>query len=162
MPQTPGIWRYTSRKTTFTLCVDDFGIQYFSKANADHLIDVIQDTYECSIDWKGTQYCGLTLAWNDPEGYVNISMPVYVKKSINKFNHKPPKRPEHALHDWTAPICGQQTQQQATQESTAPLLPPDGKQLVQEITGTFLYYGLGIDSIILITLNNTNGQKSTA
>ena len=38
MPQTPGLWRHTSLKTTFTLCVDDFGIQYFSKADANHLI----------------------------------------------------------------------------------------------------------------------------
>ena len=36
MPQTPGLWRHTSRKTALTLCVDDFGIQYFSKADADH------------------------------------------------------------------------------------------------------------------------------
>ena len=46
MPQTPGLWRHTSCKTTFTLCVDDFGIQYFSKAEADYLIDAIQNTYE--------------------------------------------------------------------------------------------------------------------
>ena len=61
MPHTPGLWRHTSRTTTFTLCVDNVGIQYFSKADADHLIDTTQDTYECSIDWKGAQYCGLTL-----------------------------------------------------------------------------------------------------
>ena len=67
MPQTPGLWRHTSSKTTFTLCVNDFGIQYFSKADADHLIEAIQDTYKCSIDWKGPQYCGLTLAWNSPK-----------------------------------------------------------------------------------------------
>ena len=80
-------------------------------------------------------------------------MPGYVKKSLNKFNHKPPKLPEHAPHDWTAPIYGQQTQQRATQASTAPLLPPDGKQRIQAIVGTFLYYGLGINSTILVTLN---------
>ena len=109
MPQTHRLWRYTSCKTTFTLYVDDFGIQYFSKADADHLIDSIQDTYECSIYWEGTQYCGLTLAWNYPKGYVNISMPGYVKKALNKFNQKKPKRPEHALHSWTVPIYGQRT-----------------------------------------------------
>ena len=114
MPQTLRLWRHISRKTTFTLFVDNFGIQYFSKSDVNHLIDAIQDTYECSINWKGTQYCGLALAWNYPEGYVDISMPGYVKKSLNKFNHKPPKRPEHAPHDWTAPIYGQQTQQRAT------------------------------------------------
>ena len=72
-------------------------------------------------------------------------MPGYVKKALKKFNNKPPKRPEHAPHNWTAPIYGQRTQQRSTQESTAPLLPPSEKQLVQEITGTFLYYGLVID-----------------
>ena len=50
MPLTPGLWRHTSLKTTFTLCFDNFGIQYFSKADADHLINAIQYTYECSID----------------------------------------------------------------------------------------------------------------
>ena len=89
-------------------------------------------------------------------------MPGYVNKYLNKFNHKPPKRPEHAPHNWTAPIYGQQTQQRATQASTTPLLPPDGKQRIQAIVGTFLYYGLGIDSTILVTLNNIGGQQSTA
>ena len=111
MSQTPGLWKHTSRRTTFTLCVDNFGVHYFSKDDADHLIDAIRATCECSIDWEGTKYCGLTLAWNYRKEYVDISMPVYVKKALNKFNHKPPKGPEHAPHDWKAPIYGQQTQQ---------------------------------------------------
>ena len=138
MSQTPRLWKHTSIRTTFTLCVDNFGVHYFSKDNADHLIDAIRATYECSIDWEGAQYCGLALAWNYPEEYVDISMPGYLKKALKKFNHKPPKRPEHAPHDWTAPIYGQRTQQQATQASTAPLLPPDRKQRIQAIVGTFL------------------------
>ena len=162
MPQTPGLWKHTSRRTTFTLCVDDFGIQYFSKVDADHLIDAIQATYEFSIYWEGTQYCGLTLAWKYPKEYVDFSMPGYVKKAPNKFNHKSPKCPEHIPHDWTAPNYVQQTQQRATQESTTPLLPPDEKKQVQEITGNFLCYGLGIHSTILVTLNEIGGQQSTA
>ena len=67
MPQPPGLWKHTSHRTTFTLYVEDFGIQYFSKDDADHLIDTIQATYECSINWEGTQYCGLTFAWNYPK-----------------------------------------------------------------------------------------------
>ena len=86
----------------------------------------------------------------------------YVKKDLNTFNHKPPRRPEHAPHDWTAPIYGQRTQQQAIQASIAPLLPPGGKQRIQAIVGTFLYYGLGIDSTILVTLNEIGSQQSTA
>ena len=62
----------------------------------------------------------------------------YMKKALKKFNHKTQKRPEHALHDWTVPIYGQRAQQQSTQASTATLLPPDKKQQVQAIVGTFL------------------------
>ena len=51
MPQTPGPWKHTYRRTTFTLFVDNFGIHYFSKDDSDHLIDAICTTYECSIDW---------------------------------------------------------------------------------------------------------------
>ena len=55
MPQPPRLWKHTSRRTTFTLCVDNFGIQFFSKDDAYYLIDAIQTTYERSIDWEGTQ-----------------------------------------------------------------------------------------------------------
>ena len=85
-----------------------------------------------------------------------------MKKDLKKFNHKPPKCPEHAPQDWIAPIYGQRTQQRATQASTAPLLLLDEKQRFQAIVGTFLYYGLGIDSTILITLNKIGDQQSTA
>ena len=47
IPQIPGLWKYTYCRKTFTLCVDDFGIQYFSKDDANHLINAIRATYEC-------------------------------------------------------------------------------------------------------------------
>ena len=45
MPQTPGLWKHSSRRMTFTLSVDDFDIQNFSKDDSSHLIDAIQATY---------------------------------------------------------------------------------------------------------------------
>ena len=53
-------------------------------------------------------------------------------------------------------------QQRSTQASTAQLLLPDGKQRIQEIVDTFLQYGLGINSTILVTLNDIGDQQSTA
>ena len=44
MPQTPGLWKHTSHRTTFTFCVGNFRIQYFSKDDANHLIDAIRAT----------------------------------------------------------------------------------------------------------------------
>ena len=53
MSQTPRLWKHTSCRTAFTLCVDNFGVEYFSKNDADHLIDAIRTTYKCSIDLEG-------------------------------------------------------------------------------------------------------------
>jgi hypothetical protein len=159
MPLTAGLWRHKTKPTTFTLCVDDFGVQYFSKADAQHLISAIESTYECSIDWAGTQYCGLTLEWDYPNQHVNMSMPGYVPKGLAKFKHKPPKHPEYAPSDWTAPVYGRKVQQ-PTETSTSPALSPAGKTEIQSLSGTFQYYGQGVDPTILVALNDIAGEQS--
>ena len=62
----------------FCLCIDDFGIQYHSKANADHLIHALCQFYKITIHWEGKDYCGLHLDWNYTEKYIDISMPGYI------------------------------------------------------------------------------------
>jgi hypothetical protein len=44
---TPGLWKHDTRPTTFTLAVDDFGIKYFSQADADHLFTAIATSQIC-------------------------------------------------------------------------------------------------------------------
>ena len=61
MKYTPGLWRHNTRKTTFALCVDDFGTKYFSKDDAHHLIDAVKTNYEVTIDWNGSLYIGINL-----------------------------------------------------------------------------------------------------
>jgi hypothetical protein len=95
---TPGLWHHDTRRTTFTLAVDDFGIKYFSKADADHLFSALHDKYALTKDWTGESYLGLTLKWNYPAGYVDISMPDYVSKALAKFQHEHPKSAQHAPH----------------------------------------------------------------
>jgi len=46
-PNTEGLWKHVSRPTTFCLCVDDFGIKYYSKADANHLLACLRETYGC-------------------------------------------------------------------------------------------------------------------
>jgi hypothetical protein len=78
MPFTPGLWRYCTRRTTFVLRVDDFGVKCFSKTNAQHLIDALEADYEVTINWDGALCCGLTLDWHYDDGCVDVSMPGYV------------------------------------------------------------------------------------
>ena len=51
-------WKHTTRPTIFCLCVDDFGVKYYSKADADHLLSALSQHYQYTVDWKGTHFCG--------------------------------------------------------------------------------------------------------
>jgi hypothetical protein len=160
MAFTPGLWRHRTKKTTFVLCVDDFGVKYYSKRDALHLIGAIQDHYELTIDWSGALYCGLTLDWHYDAGYVDVSMPGYVPRGLAKFNHPPPLRPQHAPHKWVEPIYGSKTPQNPTTASTAPYLDKQGIHRIQSISGTFLYYGRGCDPCILPALNEIASEQA--
>ena len=78
MPNTTGLWRHKTRNTTFSLCVDSFGVKYFSKSNAHHLINTLQEKYKKTLDWEGSLYCGMALKWNYSKGWVEIHMSGYV------------------------------------------------------------------------------------
>jgi hypothetical protein len=62
---TPGLWKHRSCPIVFSLVVDNFGVKYIGKENAQHLLDTIQKYYKCLCDWDGEQYCGLTIKWDD-------------------------------------------------------------------------------------------------
>ena len=55
--------------------VDDFGVKYVGKQNADHLVSVLQEHYAIDIDWDGTRYIRLTLDWDYSHHKVHLSMP---------------------------------------------------------------------------------------
>ena len=82
-PSTSGLWRHVSQITAFCLCIDDFGIKYFTKADADHLLNTLQQNYTLSINWEGKNYLGLQLDWNYTHGYVDVSMPEYIPKLLS-------------------------------------------------------------------------------
>ena len=71
---TPGLWCHDQRRTTFTLAVDDFGIKYFFKADADQPFLALKNKYELTQDWTGNSYLGPTLDWHYKDGYVDISI----------------------------------------------------------------------------------------
>jgi hypothetical protein len=78
----PGFWKHEWRPISFTLVVDDFGVKYVGKENADHLISVLQEDYKIDIDWEGTRYIGLTLDWDYIQRKVHLSMPGYIIKAL--------------------------------------------------------------------------------
>ena len=50
LPHTPGLFKHKTRPVWFTLVVDDFGIKYIGRENAEHLIETLKDFYEVEVD----------------------------------------------------------------------------------------------------------------
>ena len=90
---TPGLWRHIHRPITFTLVVDDFGVQYTRKTDANHLLKTLQRYYpKTSTDWDGTLYCGVSLDWDYTNQTVDISMPNYVKTALAELKWDPRRK----------------------------------------------------------------------
>ena len=58
---TPGFWCHKTRKTTFTLAVDNFGIKYFGPDDLEHLLTSLKNYYAIKVDLTGANYCGLKI-----------------------------------------------------------------------------------------------------
>ena len=148
----PNLWKHNSRPTKFCLCIDDFGVKYFSTEDLNHLIMALQSTFQLSIDTKGTKYCGLTLQWNYSAGYVDVSMPRYVISTLDKLQHPKPTKPQHSPHRHIPPNYGQQ-QQFVNPPDKSPKLNEKETTHIQRIVGSFLYYGRAVDPTVLTAIN---------
>ncbi len=93
--QTPGLWKHTTRPISFTLVVDNFGMKYRRKEDINHLLKAIKERYELTKDWDGDLYCGIRLKWDYHHCTLDISMPGYIHKQLQKYRHDCPKRPQH-------------------------------------------------------------------
>ena len=56
-----GLWLQKIRKISFTLVVDDLGVKYIYKVDADHLFSAIEAKYPLKIDWEANTYLGINI-----------------------------------------------------------------------------------------------------
>jgi hypothetical protein len=54
--------------------VDDLGIKYIGRENAEHLMTSIKKNYDISSDWTGSAYRGLKIDWDSANGTVDLSI----------------------------------------------------------------------------------------
>ena len=107
---TPGFWKHKWRPISFSLVVDDFGVKYVGKQHITHLINALKENYEISQDWAGSKYCGLELDWDYKRREVHLSMPGYVAKALQRFNHKVESRRQYQPHQHVVPAYGAKVQ----------------------------------------------------
>jgi hypothetical protein len=158
-PHTAGLWLHKTLPTVFTLVVDDFLIKYMKLEHANHLVDALQSKYTTTEDWQASLYIGLTIDWDYEGGTVDISMPGYVDKALQRFQHPMPDEPEDAPSPWEPPKYGAKVQFAELPDISKPLDPARIKRL-REIIGTFLYLGRAVDSTMLVALGTLASQQA--
>ena len=153
IPFTTGLWSHRLLKTKFCLCVDDFGIKFFSQQDANHLLTALRHKYDVTVYCTGENYLGIYIGWGYQKGHVDISMPKYIPKDMIRLNHPAPKKPQYASHKWTAPTYGQRLQM-APEPDSSEFLDLQGIKFIQTVVGIFLYYVRALDPTMLRTLND--------
>ena len=88
MPHTPGMWKHVSSPIAFTLVVDDFGVKYVNKKNADHLVAALKGKYKISKNLTGSLYCGIDIRWDYKNRTLDLGMPGYIKTQLQRYKHK--------------------------------------------------------------------------
>lgn len=162
---THGLFIHETNSVKFVLTVDDFGVRYVNKEDAEHLHQtLLKAKYKCTTDWEGKLYCGLHLRWelegkNHEDRHVGISMPGYVEKAIKRFEHQKPSKPEAAPHPFVPPNYGARQQLTEELDKTEPI-NKDQKQLLQEVIGTFLFYARAVDSTMLVALGTLAASQT--
>jgi hypothetical protein len=144
----------------FSLVVDDFGVRYTDQTSVDRLISTLQKKYKSTEDWEGKRYIGLTLDWDYTNRTVDLSMPGYVERALQRFNHSAPNRNEDSPHDWTALKYG--SRQQFVTHDESPMLDVSDVKRVQEVLGTFLFYGRAVDLTMVTAIGSIATEQSCA
>ena len=143
--ETPMLFKHATRPIAFTLIVDDFGIKYTDRADAEHLHAALRELYVITVDWSGDQYIGLHINHDKKAHIITISIPDYVNKAIKRFApqllNTQGKQAPMRYHPF---VYGPHVAE-AVPEDASPLLDDTRKRRLQGILGTFLYYARALD-----------------
>ena len=156
---TPGLYRHTTRPTSFTLVVDYFGIKYRSKEDDLHLLACLRKKYEITTDWKGERYIAITLVWDYVNRWLDLSMPGYIEKAFKCVCTPPYKCNQYSPHDSLKPQYGASAQMREDPD-LSPFLDSNGKYRLQEIIGTILYHVQVINSPLIPALGSIASEQS--
>ena len=158
---TPGLWRHKWSPISFVLIVDNFGLQYVGQCHADHLLHALQQHYTVTMDWTGSKFAGIDLAWNYDNCICRLSMRDYIANLLLKYGHPKPCKPQHSPHAHREIIYGAKEQFLLDKDTSAPL-DDKGVKRIQGIIGALLYYARAVDNKLLATLSAISSQQAHA
>ena len=102
---------------------------------------------------------GLDIDWYYGHRKVQLSMLAYVIDVLTRFRHNNPQKPQHQPHPHNNPNYGAKAQYAEAEDVYTPLSIAD-KKIVQEVTGTFLYYAREFIPTMLTALGPIAAQQA--
>jgi len=141
--------------------VDDFGVNYVGKEHAEHLVNILKKHYKSTIDWEGSLYCGISLKWDYDARTLDISMPGYIKKQLQRYKHVKKSRPQHCPFSPQPKKYGKAAQDPIPADES-PKVDEKRKKKVQQIVGSVLYYARATDMTCLMALNEIGSEQAHA
>ena len=91
----------------------------------------------------------------------DLSMPGYIKNALHKFQHPTPKQTQDNPYPATAKQHGMKVQLTDPINTSTPL-PLHEVKCLQQIIGTFLFYGRAVDPTILTALSKLSSNHAMA
>eukprot|EP01034_Spumella_vulgaris_P024130 gene24130-30440_t len=159
-PNTPCLFRHETRDIFFTLVVDDFAIKFQRGTDSgEHLLSVLAKEYKYTVDREARKYIGITFTWDRINRTVNLSMPNYVAKALNRFEVIKSNHTVDSPLIYTPPSYGKATQQLATVDESELLSSADTKT-IQAIVGVFAYYSRAVDPTMLTAVNKIGSKQA--
>jgi hypothetical protein len=135
--------------------VDNFGVKYVGKEHIDHLIKCIKTKYILTKDWAGDLDYGIKLNWDYTACTLNVSMPGYIKKLLQKYKHCIPSKPQCCPYSPATKQYGKQVQASIPID-VSPKLSPDS---VQQYPLLCLGRGHHCPYDIKLNCNQTNKEE---
>ncbi len=157
-PHTPCLFQHDTRKTKFTLIVDDFAVKYDTKADANHLLSALSQLYTLRTDWDATQYVGLTISYFHGSPTLTISMPTYISSALKALGVTHIGKANTPMLAYNINY-GSKKAQMAHIDTSPPLNAVRTKRL-QVICGIFLYYSRTLDFRIATAVNSLSSRQS--
>lgn len=157
---TPCLFGHKTRRTTFTLVVDDFFVVTMSEDDKNHLINAVKELYDVTIDHKASKYLGLKLDWEEGMTSVLVTMPNRIMQACERFGIEMPAKPIDGPAAYTKPVYGKNIQQMSSVDLSAPLNAAD-KKFVQEVIGTLTHYARMVDPTMMRDVSRLASMQAT-
>ena len=139
--------------------VDDFLVKFKNRDAADHILNALRELYTTTSDVATTQkYVGITFNHNKAARYIDMSMPGYVKKAIQRFKRTHLKGADLPIV-YVRPKYVSFQQEVAAEPITVPLTPAETLEL-QEIVGVFLFYARAVNPLMLTAINKIGSEQN--